>query len=134
MAKSKLDKKENLQFDKAHSLHGKVEKILVECEEFKDYQELPLDKFNSYGPIPNKLCEVLGRLDRSGNTSLYDGFRLLVKRSITQEGLKKGRFLARLATEDFCFCDSIYGVKLPDNAKWEAKLLLGIFWSSLTRY
>ena len=104
------------------------------CEEFKDYQELPLDKFNSYGPIPNKLCEVLGRLDRSGNTSLYDGFRLLVKRSITQEGLKKGRFLARLATEDFCFCDSIYGVKLPDNAKWEAKLLLGIFWSSLTRY
>ncbi|MBA7686387.1 hypothetical protein ES703_94831 [subsurface metagenome] len=58
----------------------------------------------------------------------------MVKRSITQEGLKKGRFLARLAQEGFCFCDSIYGVRLPDTAKWEAKILLGIFWSSLTRY
>jgi len=104
------------------------------CKELKDYQELPLEEFYSYGPMSNKLCEVLGRLDRTGNTSLYSGFRLLVKRSITQEGLKKGRFLARLAKEDFCFCDSIYGLKLPDTANWEAKILLGIFWSSLTRY
>lgn len=105
-----------------------------ECKEFKDYKELPLKDFKSYGPIPEPLCEVFGKTDRLGNASLYEGFRLLVKRSITQEGSKKGRFLARLASESFCFCDSVYGVRLPDCAKWEANILLGIFWSSLPRY
>ena len=57
MAKSKLDKKENLQFDKAHSLHGKVEKILGECEEFKDWEDYYLLKDKLVG-ISNLLSKL----------------------------------------------------------------------------
>lgn len=57
MAKSKLGKKENLQFDKAHDLHGKIEKILIECEEFKDWEGYHLlkDKLIGVSTLLNKL-------------------------------------------------------------------------------
>jgi len=100
-----------------------------------DYKMLPAPCLKRYGPIDdNTLKKTPSPLYLEGNTKLYKGLRLIIKRGITQRGGEKGRILARLERKSFCFRHSIYGIKLPNSAMWEGKILLGIFWSSLARY
>jgi len=105
------------------------------CPELQNYYELPKRSFRRYGPLPTKELDPSPQgVHRKGNLDLYEGLRLLVSRGIPQSGESKGTIVARLATQPFCFRNSIHGVRLPDRAEWEAKVLLGIFWSSLARY
>ena len=101
----------------------------------KRYRQLPTKHFNRYGPIDKSKFKAPPKaVRRLGNTRLYSGIRLLVKRGITQKGTTKGQIVARLATEPFCFRNSIHGIRLPNDCESEGKILLGIFWSSLARY
>jgi len=105
------------------------------CPELKKYHELPKRSFHRYGPLPlEKMRPPPKVVHRKGNLGLYEGLRLLVSRGIPQEGESTGTIVARMATQPFCFRNSIHGVRLPDGAEREAKVLLGIFWSSLARY
>lgn len=99
------------------------------------YKLLPTNRFRGYGPIDmSNLPQPPNPVYVEGNLRLYEGLRLLIKRGITQKGHKKGYIVARLATEPFCFRHSIYGIRLPDSGIQDAKVLLGILWSSLARY
>ena len=103
--------------------------------ELQEYPELPTRVFVRYGPIDRRqLIQSPKIVHRKGNLNLYSGLRLLVKRGITEKGVEKGRITARLATQSFCFRNSIHGVRVPECAEREGKILLGIFWSSLARY
>ncbi len=99
------------------------------------YKELPTKHFASYGPIDESAyvrppVEVKRKSDRS----LYEGVRLLIKRGISQENNANGRIVARIATDPFCFRNSIHGVRLLAHTSDHADILLGILWSSLSRY
>jgi hypothetical protein len=105
------------------------------AKELKRLQQLPTKYFDRYGPLDKSKFQPPPRIvHRQGNLRLYRGVRLLVKRGITQKRALKGQIVARLATEPFCFRNSIHGVRLPDGSELEGKILLGIFWSSLARY
>lgn len=80
------------------------------------------------------MLTVPQQVHRKGTFCLYEGTRLLVKRGITERYKPKGQIIARLASESFCFRNSIHGVRLPDSTAWEGRILVGIFWSSLARY
>lgn len=62
MKKSELVEMKNARFDKADSLHKKVEKILISCGEFKDSEE--------YYLIKDKLSDVLALLNKIRTDSI----------------------------------------------------------------
>jgi type I restriction-modification system DNA methylase subunit len=67
---------------------------------------------------------------RQPDERLYRGQRLLVVRGIKSfHGL-----IARLENESFSFRHTIYCVPIPNLPEWKAKLILGVFWSSMGRY
>lgn len=99
------------------------------------YKELPALSFDRYGPIyEQSLVPVPASVYRLGNLDIYDGTRLLVKRGIAQQRNFNGRIIARLETQPFCFRHSIHGIRLQTLSETQAKVLLGIVWSSLARY
>ncbi len=103
--------------------------------ELRNYKYLPTKCLTRYGSIDRRdLLSPPEGIRRTGNTALYDGMRLLVKRGITEKGQDKGMIIARLVTEPFCFSHSIYGLRLPRYSERTGKILLGILWSSLIRY
>lgn len=100
------------------------------------YKELPTTELQRYGALDKKRLKIVpllvGRMGKS--EGLYSGTRILVKRGITQQPLPKGRIIARLESEIFCFRNSIYCVKLTEPDDWKYKIILAILWSSLARY
>jgi hypothetical protein len=100
-----------------------------------EYQYLPTRNFHRYGAMRQTDFEsVPAKVHRRGVRDVYEGQRLLIKRGITQSVVSKGQIIARLASQRFCFRNSIHGIKLRNGKSWEYKVLLGIFWSSLARY
>jgi len=101
----------------------------------RDYKVFPTRKFVRYGAFgESDLRSIPQRVHRFGKMEAYEGCRLLVKQGITEANKEKGWIISRVDTEPFCFTNSIHAVKLPDLTTNEAKIILGIFWSSLTRY
>ena len=99
------------------------------------YQFLPTDSLTRYGPVPQgALTAPPANVERERDPAIYEGTRILVKRGITQKAGTNGQIVARLATEPLCFRHSIYGVRLVGRAERDADVILGIFWSSVTRY
>lgn len=100
------------------------------------YKELPSLGLKRYGSLDKaQLKAVPPRVSRVGKSEgFYYGTRLLVKRGIMQQSSPKGQIIARLESEEFCFRNSIYCVKLTEPDDWKYKIILGILWSSLTRY
>lgn len=95
------------------------------------YRELPSELFLRYGSLDIKrLRTVPDRVERRGVEAVYHGQRLLVARGIREDGF----ITARLETRAFCFRNSIHGVRLNGFDSWQEKVLLGIFWSSVSRY
>jgi len=78
-------------------------------------------------PPPHKVYNL-------GPTDSYKGERLLINEGITEKGKNQGTIIARFENEPFSFFRSIYGIKLIFKAEHTYKLLLGILWSSLSRY
>ncbi len=65
---------------------------------------------------------------------MYTHPRLLIKRGIEEQSHDKGRIVARYAIGDFAFSVWFYGVQLVQSEEWLFKTILGIMWSSLSRY
>jgi hypothetical protein len=99
------------------------------------YKELPIENFQRYNSINySYLKNVPLKVHQFGNRALYEGWRLLIKRGITQKNGANGRINTRLEDKTFCFRHSIHGVKLNNLADWQRKIIVAIFWSSLARY
>jgi len=99
------------------------------------FKQLPTNSFIRYSPLPwNLLIPPPSGVERERDPVIYQGTRLLIKRGITQKDGADGQILARLETRPFCFRHSIYGIRLLGPVEREAEVLLGIIWSSLTRY
>lgn len=88
-------------------------------------------KLRFYGPLRDEWFEDPPRgVGRQPDERLYEGQRLLVVR-----GIKAGYgACARLEYDKFSFRHTIYCVPLPSLPEWQARLILGVFWSSLGRY
>lgn len=101
----------------------------------KHYKELPIERFQRYGIIVNQdLISVPDFVHRFGEQTIYSGWRVLVKRGITQKENVHGRIESRLDDKPYCFRNSIHGVRVCALDEWQRKILIGILWSSLTRY
>jgi hypothetical protein len=101
----------------------------------RKYDEFPTDAFVRYGPLPlDQFVRPPTRVHRRRDRSIYQGARLLIKRGIDQNREAGGQIAARYETENFCFRDSIHCAPLPDLTEAQAKILLAILWSSITRY
>ena len=101
----------------------------------KRYKELPIDCFHRYGVIrDNELISAPDEVARFGTRELYCGWRLLIKRGITQANGADGRIESRLDDKTYCFRNSIHAIRMDTAEEWERKLFLGILWSSLARY
>jgi type I restriction-modification system DNA methylase subunit len=97
----------------------------------RHYLELPSRSFVRYGPIDTKqLIKVPTRVEHRGAQAVYHGHRLLVGRGVKEGGV----IVTRLATQNFCFRNSIHGIRLKEFEPWQEAVALGIFWSSLARY
>lgn len=60
--------------------------------------------------------------------------RVMVNEGINQSLRPKGQVLAQYLKGQFCFSESLYGIKLQDESEECYKILTGIIWSSLARY
>jgi hypothetical protein len=97
---------------------------------FLKYKELPADRLVSYGPFDEDwLVPVPRAVTRPRSEIVYTGTRLLIGR-----GVGRSQITARLETLPFCFRNSINAFRLEGFQDWQEKTLLGICWSSLTRY
>lgn len=100
----------------------------------KKFSYLPYRDLKRYNSISkDSLVEVPNLVDRHGNFDLYSGWRILIKRGIT-EADSHGQIEARLEHVDYSFQDSILGVNVDSIEDWKRKILTGILWSSLARY
>ena len=101
----------------------------------RKFKEFPTAAFERYGRLPEeKLVKPPTRVHRRRERFIYEGPRLLIKRGIDQHPEAGGQIAARYETAPFCFRHSIYCAPVPDFAEDEAKIVLAILWSSLTRY
>ncbi len=99
------------------------------------YREMPTTEISRYGTLDlDKLESISKKVKDRGIEIAYKGQRILVKRGIKQRGGAKGRIVATIASEDFAFRNSVYGIKLSSGKQWEYKCILGILWSSLAQY
>lgn len=99
------------------------------------YKELPTRHFNRYERLDTSfLINAPPVINRLGKRELYEGWRLLVKRGITEKNGVNGRVDSRLENKAFCFRNSIHGVKIDQLSDWQRKVVVAIFWSSLSRY
>jgi hypothetical protein len=100
-------------------------------ETLKNLRPLKSKNLQWYGPLKEEWFEKPPQgVKRQPDDRLYQDQRLLVVRGI------KASYgaCARLEYDRFSFRHTIYCVPLPSLATWQAKLILGIFWSSLGRY
>ncbi len=102
----------------------------------EDFGELPTISFNKkYGSINLKLIPIPTNITRSGQAEYYQGLRILFKAGITTKDIfPKGQIIVRLHDETFAFRDSINCFKLQNEEEANYKFILGILWSSLSRY
>lgn len=100
----------------------------------KKFKEFPTKLFERYGERPiDQFVNPPPKVERRREKTLYQGPRLLIKRGIAQDQDEPGRIVARFETAPFSFRNSIHCAPLHLDDK-NAKVLLAILWSSLTRY
>jgi hypothetical protein len=83
----------------------------------QDYNELTVKSescsFHRYGIITDDhLINVPDEVHRQGKQELYSGWRLLVKRGITQANNSNGRIESRLDDKTFCFRNSVHAIRM----------------------
>ncbi len=101
----------------------------------QNYKALPAESFRRYGAIDlSDLKPVPEKVHRYGEQHIQSGWRLLIKRGISQANASYGRIEARLEDVSYCFPNSIHGLNVSEADDWERKVLIGIIWSSLARY
>lgn len=101
----------------------------------QQFKEFPTQHFERYGELPTaSFVRPPDEVERERTRDLFNGRRLLVKRGITQRSGANGRVEARLETGPFCFRHSIFCFRLDHIDENTARIVLGILWSSLSRY
>lgn len=101
----------------------------------KDFRELPTRAFQKYGRINNNVFTIVPDLvHRRREKWTYEGWRLLIKSGITQANDIDGDIETRLENDPYCYRDAIYVIRLQQLTDWQRKIILGIFWSKITRY
>src|ERR1035437_5917964 len=97
---------------------------------FLTYKELPATKLMSYGPLKKEWFVAVPRnVKRAGSEQVYKGTRLLIGR-----GVGNAQITTRLETKPFAFRNSVNAFRLENCEPWQEKTLLGICWSSTTKY
>ena len=109
-------------------------KSLAEYEypEISHLMSLNIGRLDKYSDLKFEQPPV--KYHRAGIQDVYHGQRLLIKRGISQVGNVKGLVISRFETEDFCFTNAINGLKLTNASEKTYLLILGILWSSFSRY
>jgi len=102
--------------------------------ELEGFRTLDLDTFSRYDKMKfNNSIPYL--VYRKGNIDSYKGRRLLIKRGISETSIPKGWIISRYEEmEPFCYTSAIIGVKLNTEDDFNYKIILGILWSSFSRY
>lgn len=98
----------------------------------KSLKSLIIDSFSNYGQLTFTTPPL--RVHRFGALDIYSGPRLLIQRGIEEKSFDKGQIITRYEREPFCFTNAVFGVKLKSPEEWKYKAILGILWSSITRY
>lgn len=93
-------------------------------------KSLIVSSFNKYENL--LFMESPKRCYRQGVTAVYTGPRLLVKRGISTNSYLQ--FVTRYETIPFCFTNSIHGLKLIEDNENIYLVILGILWSSFSKY
>jgi type I restriction-modification system DNA methylase subunit len=91
---------------------------------------LKISSFSKYDPL--QFEEAPQKTDRNGNLAAYRGKRILLKRGISSN--VDNCIIARFDSRNFCFNDSVYGIKLLNNDENYYLLMLGVLWSSFCKY
>ncbi|MFH1527961.1 MAG: N-6 DNA methylase, partial [Bacteroidota bacterium] len=130
-------KKPLLSFiDRSVSGQGLVlspEKYSIEQLGFRDFLDpSSFDKFSDSSSFVFK--QLPRKIYRLGQKGIFSGKRILVKRGIDEATFPKGQLVARYEDSSFCFTNAINGLKLQEPAEWKYKTILGILWSSFSRY
>jgi len=102
------------------------------AEALKPFKSIDIESFSRYSPL--KFSDPPLKVYRLGSISVYENMRLLIQRGIREQGIDKGRIIARFETAPFCFTNALHGVKLEPADVWRYKIALGTLWSSLARY
>jgi len=106
---------------------------IVSTESYENIPSLQLASFSRYDSMdmfsgPPPMAYRLGSID------CYSGARLLFKRGISEKGAVRGQIVSRLESKPFSFSSALVGLKLKDGDPELYKCLLGILWSSFSRY
>lgn len=108
-----------------------------EVEWLAKYKLLKTNGLTKYGKLKSEQFSTEStptKVEYPGLEFLYSGNRFLLKRGITQAAQNTEKLIVRFETEPFCFKDSIHAFKLKEADEDDYKVLLGILWSSVTKY
>ncbi len=103
-----------------------------EFPEISQLKSVSLIDFSRYNSLSFEKSPI--KYHRAGIIDSYFGKRLLVQRGINESNDIKGEIVSRYESENFCFTNAINGLKLKEENVNNYKLLLGILWSSFSRY
>ena len=96
------------------------------------FPALDIKSFSRYNIL--RFYSAPKNVHRFGVVDVYSGKRLLIQRGIFEKHETKGRIIARYTEDEFCFTNAVHGIKLQSQEEWRYKALLGILWSSFSRY
>lgn len=74
------------------------------------------------------------RVHRKGKIHAYTENKILVNEGLTEKGKKKGILLCNLFLDKLTFGESCYSLILNNNSNENMILILGVLWSSFSRY
>lgn len=74
------------------------------------------------------------KTERPRSVHLYTHPRLIIKRGIDEKSDSKGQIIARYSKKSFAFSEWFYGIQFSQPKEWLYKTILGLIWSSLSRY
>lgn len=100
--------------------------------EISSLNSLSINSFDRYFDL--KFEDSPKKYHREGIVNVYHGSRLLIKRGISEKETPKGIIVARYETDSFSFTNAINGIKLVDDEKGHYLLILGVLWSSFSRF
>lgn len=121
------------EYTKFHCVGYKIANKSKEAGWLSNYNSLNNQSFDRYDNLT--FCRPPKNVEHRGKSpDCYEGKRLIVKEGIEQRKKSYGRILARVEENDFSFNHSLHVLKLKDGSTLKYDLLLGIIWSSFSRY
>ena len=101
----------------------------------QEFMVLPTQRLDRYTPLSEiPLGHPPAMVNHRRERELYEGRRLVVRKTPVEREGKQGEIAARLETQPFAFRHSVQGFRFRDSCTWQAKVILGVLWSSLARY